>query len=144
MRAFVIFSLATLLLLGPAKAQAPEIDGSGKGAVLCAWLIYTGFQAQRQACAWEPVPADAAIDQAVSDIENFIIENSSTPVTLEQLAEGRQRQMETVDSCEFDPDDHTSWTAMVWAARQQSEADIGRAVADLLSVPREPVINPCL
>ena len=145
MRAAPIAVFTTLLLASPAFAQTAAADSTGKGAVLCSWMIYTGIQAQRDACDWEPVPADAAIDQAVTDIEAFIVENSTQPVTLEQLAAHKKSQAgPTVESCEFDPEDRTSWPAMAWAARKVDPAEINRDTADLLSVPREPVMNPCL
>src|ERR1051326_4608791 len=62
------------MVLGPAQF---EFDKSGKGAVLCAWSIYLSVKAGTAACGLPRRPVDGAIDKAISQMDEFIIANSS-------------------------------------------------------------------
>ena len=149
MRLFLL-ALTLTAITTPSLAQdAPAIDQSGKGAVLCAWSIYTTTQTIRDTCQWERTPADDAIDTGVADIEAFIIKNSAKPVTPEQLALTKQDAAAdlvqaiaaTPDMCTANRQDQSP-LALLWAMRTQEPADLTAQIADLLSVPREPVMNP--
>lgn len=133
-------------------AAEVQYDTSGKGAVLCAELILMEARYMSQLCKWERTPADEAIDQAIADIDAFVIANSSEPVTQEQLD---QRKVDYFSSrpvpgevppprCVADPTKLDSDTKFLWDVHSQEAAQVEGWIADLLSVPREPLLNPCL
>jgi len=146
---FAIVALATpalgqdKMVLGPRQF---ERDNSGKGAVLCSWAIFLSIQAQTAECGLARRPVDDAIDQAIAAIDEFILRNSSLRPTRQMLdtfkrgvAESernhfRQRGL-LKQYCE-NPDTERF---------RSIDADQLRAgVQDLLSIEREPVMNPCL
>src|ERR1700704_5474865 len=64
---------ADRMVLGPAQF---EDDKTGH-AVLCVWGTYLSVQAETAACALPRRPVDDAIDQAIVEIDEFILTNSS-------------------------------------------------------------------
>jgi hypothetical protein len=127
------------MVLGPRQF---EQDKSGAGAVLCSWSIYLSIQNQTAACALPRRPADDAIDQAIAAINEFILANSSLHPTRPMLedfkrgaAESELRQRGLEKAC-ASPD--------LEMFRRPSPEKVQASVKALLSVPREPVMNPCL
>ena len=100
-------------------------------------------------CALDRLPIDDEIDSAIEDIESFILDNSSAPVTQDQID-----QHQTEEASPF----VNSWfcqvktresevgelMALVQAMREQDPVSFAANTKDMLSVPREPVLNPCL
>lgn len=130
------------MVLGPRQF---ERDNSGRGAVLCVWSIYLSIQAHTKDCGLPRRPADDVIDEAIAEIDEFILANSSlhpTRAALEDFkrraAESERRLARQRSSKEYcQNNDYEIWHS----------ADPGRIRADvkaLLSIPREPVMNPCL
>ena len=114
--------------------------------MLCSWAIFLSIQAQTAECGLARRPVDDAIDQAIAAIDEFILRNSSLRPTRQMLdtfkrgvAESernhfRQRGL-LKQYCE-NPDTERF---------RSIDADQLRAgVQDLLSIEREPVMNPCL
>jgi hypothetical protein len=128
-------------------------DSSGKDAVLCAWSLLLLVQTSTRVCGWQRQPVDDAIDQAVGDIDNFILANSSEhpsrealDKTKQLLAEGALREFEGIlhnpralhEACNVPgglPDTIRRFT---------SPGRLAHYTSDLLSIPREPRWNPCL
>lgn len=127
-----------------AKPRQAEPDKKG-GAVLCAWAIYLSIRTQSEACSLQREPIDDAIDEAIAAIDEFIVANSSehpTQATLEAFKRraagselnalsrtGLQKVCDGPDLKHF---------------RSIDPAQLRASVKDLLAVPREPVMNPCL
>jgi hypothetical protein len=125
---------------GPAGV---ETDRSGKGAVLCAWGIYEAARAAGRACFdGQDGPFQAELERSISRIDQFILANSSRHITQAQLDERRRRGLEEVrqagDICKG------AAAQMYVALRTRGAAALGAGTDELLSVPREPVMNPCL
>ena len=128
--------------------QKRQFDSSGIG-VLCFWNLVLIAQAYPQRCGWSAVPADGVLSDAIGQIEGFIVANSSTPVTLEQLAVARQRlwdqsvALATEDGplCDIASNDGA---AIAWEWRKSEPNFLRKLVQGVLSIPREPVMNPCL
>lgn len=130
-----------------------KTDRSGHGAVLCTWQILVTVQSATKACNWVHLPADDAIDTAIAEMDRFIIENMPTPTTQEMLEDGKRRQSEMVwagppeqvkQMCAVGEDMDTTG-AFAWRIRQQVDPESFIAgIRESLSVPREPVMNPCL
>jgi hypothetical protein len=136
---------------GPAMGQDRMVLGPRQfehdkgGAVLCAWSIYLSVQAETAACGLTRRPVDDAIDEAIVAIDEFILANSSlhpTRAMLEdfkhraaesELSFARQRGLQKV--CEGRD---------LEFLRNPSPDQIRASVKELLAVPREPVMNPCL
>ncbi len=143
--------LALLALAAPVAAQdAQEADTSGKGAVLCGYTIYLQSQQVTALCEWDRVPGDDAIDRAVTAIEAFIVANSAVPVTAAQLAEARTLNFERLKS-DFGPQAEALCSRtngdpsieFIAALRAQPPEETDASVADMLSIPRPPLMNPC-
>lgn len=148
----VVSPSVCLLSAGPVPAAEVQYDTSGKGAVLCAELILMEVRYMTQLCKWERTPADDAIDKAIIDIDAFVLQNSSTPLTQEQLDQQkldyfshRERPGDTPPlRCVADPMRLASDMKFLWDLHQQDAAKLEAWIADLLSIPREPLLNPCL
>jgi len=124
-----------------------RVDVSGHGAVLCSWWIYLSVQMFTDACKWPRQPADDAIDEAIVDIDKFIIANSPEHPTQAMLDEAKrcwdvknlsQQEQDLVKKGCSKPE------PLIEKLRSPSADEIKASVKDLLSVPREPVMNPCL
>jgi restriction endonuclease Mrr len=124
------------LILGPPQF---EEDKSGKGAVLCNWAIFLGVQAGVSACSLPRRPVDDAIDRAVTSIDAFIISNSSLHPTPAMVEEFKRRQRPTCTNANAQ-----TIAQSIEPFRRASAEQIDAAVKELLSIPREPVMNPCL
>lgn len=129
------------MVLGPQQFKA---DTTGAGAVLCAWSIYLSVQTQVAACAMPRRPADDAIDQAIVAMDEFIIANSSLHPTRAALDAFKRNaaaselsflRRSQPEFCQSRDTEHF---------RSSSPEQIEASVKELLAVPREPVMNPCL
>jgi hypothetical protein len=117
-------------------------DASGHGAVLCNWGIYVALEAALEICPVyrnEPLKADLA--DAIDRINDFIVANSLSPVTKSEL-EKRAVSMTGDVSQLCRPDGPVA--EMLKSFESMPRDKRMSSVADLLSVPRPPVMNPCL
>ncbi len=125
-------------------------DRSGHGAVLCSWQINYSIMLGLKICdpdRHRQLQDDLA--KSEDAINDFIVQNSPTPVTKEQLekrisdAESKFRaelqKAGGADKCTLG-----DMGPMVMSMEQVSSRARLKGVADLLSVPRPPVMNPCL
>ncbi|MGJ5029075.1 hypothetical protein ACQR1I_19710 [Bradyrhizobium sp. HKCCYLS2038] len=116
-------------------------DTSGHGAVMCSWNIYVIVAAALEICPEfrnEPLKTDLA--GAIDMINDFIVANSLSAVSkaeLEQRAASVRKDVPQL--CRSD-----SVAGMIKAFGSMSHDKFTTSVADLLSVPRPPVTNPCL
>jgi hypothetical protein len=87
----------------------------------------------------EDVEFKAALSEGIERIDQFIIENA--PTTTDVLAKAK-REMKfvppDVSICRRDI------VSIYLNLRQAGPEALGRSIADLLSVPRKPAMNPCL
>src|SRR3954447_13816833 len=129
------------MVLGPRQF---ERDTSSAGAVLCTWSIYLSIHNQTEACALPRRPADDAIDQAITAIDDFIVANSSLHPTKEML-EAFKRNAAAADIRLVRQGGPESCKSQdLERFRSVSPEKIQSSVKALLAVPREPVMNPCL
>jgi hypothetical protein len=129
------------MVLGPAQF---EDDKTGH-AVLCVWGTYLSVQAETAACALPRRPVDDAIDQAIIEIDEFILTNSSLRPTRPMLDDFKRRTIES----EFDflrqhGGEKTCPSRSLEAFRRLSPDKVKAAVTAILAIPREPVVSPCL
>lgn len=120
-----------------------QIDNSGKGAVLCIWSIYDAVRLVGQEChPGQDAAFQAELEQSIARIDDFIIANSTHPVSKEQLEARRAQGLRLLQArgsiC-------AGGAEQLYQMLRGSGPDALRAqTADLLSIPREPVMNPCL
>jgi hypothetical protein len=145
-------SFAALMLVVPAFGQERmvlgprqfEHDQSGKGAVLCTWSIYLSVQQVTKICGLPRRTTDDAIDKAIEAIDEFIIANSSLRPNKRMIeefkhaAEQQQLRLLRQQQKNFCANNDIEFF------RKPSPEQIQESVKSLLSVPREPVMNPCL
>jgi hypothetical protein len=144
--AVIIVASATPVLAEDPMVLGPrQFEGDRSGAVLCVWLIYATIQAATAACGLPRQPSDDAIDKAVTDMDEFIVANSSLRPTRAMLDDFKHRRTEMEMSvlrrkglqkfCDGPDIKHF---------RNLSPDYIDAEIKKLLAVPREPVMNPCL
>ena len=137
-----LFGLAALLPQHAITAEVPKTDP--RGAVLCAWMIYTEIEAVGEACSPQQDRDFLVFLQSQIDrIKAFIVRNSDTrPAALD----AQQRQVRASEahrssvSCQPDSESMQMYNAIKSVDRRQIIADMDK----LLEVDREPVANPCL
>lgn len=125
-----------------------KVDNTGKGAVLCTWSMLVAAANAARECGWEDKPALA---EAIGRIDAFIIVNSPEPITQEQLDarkaadadQGYETAAGRASICEHTAGSH-SFGEMLWSIHSTSPDQLAALTSDLLSIPREPVMNPCL
>ena len=130
------------MVLGPRQF---EFDKTGNGAVLCAWSVYLSVQAKTAACGLPRRPTDDAMDEAIAAIDEFILANSSLHPTRPVLEEFKRRAAESdlafVRKQGLEKACHSRDLEQF---RSISPDRIKASVKNLLELPREPVMNPCL
>lgn len=123
--------------------KAVQVDNSGKGAVLCIWSIYDAVRLVGREChAGQDAAFQAELEQSIARIDDFIIANSKHPVSKEQLDARRAQGLRGLQM-------HGSICAgsaeqLYQMLRRGGPEALRAQTADLLSIPREPVMNPCL
>lgn len=150
-------AVSLMLLASPGSAQQQDkayaFDETGKGAVLCLYEIYQGIQQYVRMCGWERTDSDVALDRGVAAMEDFIRKNSTIPSTLEWMERVKQRNIEAAGRATAEEisqrcsDDLTTINysfRMTNDLRSRSATEIDAHFDDMLSIPREPVMNPCL
>ncbi len=122
------------------------VDDTGLGAVQCAWRMYSHIRLQSEQCYDDSrVNLKAALKDAVDRIEVFIVENSLTPVTKLDL---EAAAFEAFNKVKYRSKDEmcSDGFAPHLLPNQDDEfiLNLTQGVDELLSVPRPPVMNPCL
>ena len=130
-----------LIVRGPLFAA----DVSGLGAVLCHWRIYLLVQARTAGCGLARGPVDDVIDEAIVEIDEFILANSSEHPTRATL-DNTKRLATEFELSQLPPANPSKMCAgdLVDQLRDWGPDQIRAEVKKLLSIPREPVMNPCL
>lgn len=136
--------LASLVIVGVALAgeAPPQSDTSGKGAVLCGWSIYVGIEQGIRLCDLPPGPGDENIAPSIARVERFILEHTTQGISQAVLDDYKRRA--DAQSRTFMQDAGQAMCSDIARMRDLIVDDIVRMTDDLLSVPREPVWNPCL
>jgi hypothetical protein len=140
------------LLSVPTASAQSDWDQTGKGAVLCLYEIYLGVQAATRMCGWERTKSDDAMDRGIAATEAFIAKNATIPSTLDHVEELKQSAAEAkvlskdgaAERCRRDPGNRGSSIEFMYMLRTRPPAEIDASFAEMLSLPREPVMNPCL
>lgn len=134
----------TMSLYLPVMAQdgRPQMDESGQGAVLCMWSIYVGLNQGVEICALEPRASDADIADGITRIETFILEHTTQGITQATLDDHKARVLEQTK--QFLPEQAPAMCNDIAAMRDALGDDVESRTRELLSVPREPVWNPCI
>lgn len=122
------------------------VDETGLGAVQCAWRMYSHIRLQSEQCYDDSrVNLKTALKDAVDRIEVFIVENSLTPVTKLDL---EAAAFEAFNKVKYRSKDEmcSDGFAPHLLPNQDDEfiLNLTQGVDELLSVPRPPVMNPCL
>jgi hypothetical protein len=149
----IIGAIALLTLSAPVTAEDRMVfgprqfegDKSGKGAVLCAWSIYLDIQAEAKACKLSRRPTDDAMDEAIAEIDDFILANSSLHPTRPMLEEFKRRRAAQLETSLAQQDIQKFCSRPdLEHFRSVNPDDIRASVRKMLETPREPVMNPCL
>jgi len=135
------------------KIQSVEEDTSGHGAVLCAWRMYINLRVGLDLCfpnEYSELRED--LDDAIAAMNRFIVDNRVPATSMDEVEafaaaeDARQRS----EAAAVAPDKLREACSagelgqMINGISQIPRAERRKTVADLLSVPRQPVLNPCL
>ena len=122
--------------------SVPPVDGSGKGAVLCAWSLYVVAQEVGRRChAGEDAAFQDELGRSVARTDAFILRNSSAHPKPADLAARKAMALRETPAAAL----CAGTTAELYDQfRRQGAAALRASTDDLLSVPREPVMNPCV
>ena len=129
-------------VLGPRQF---EEDKTQDGAVLCIWGFWLETEALAKACGAPRLPVDDALDRAIAAADVFILANSSLHPTREALEEfKRNAAARAVGIARKIGFDKACLGIRMGPIRNQTTPEQVKQQQDkLLSVPREPVMNPC-
>jgi hypothetical protein len=79
---FTLTMLTTIALAAPGLGGDQKPDKTvTRGEVFCAWSIYYPIQLRTAKCGLPRQPMDDAIDEAVTQLEEFILANFSNEIT---------------------------------------------------------------
>ncbi|MBB6251481.1 hypothetical protein [Nitrospirillum iridis] len=135
------------------KVQTLVEDRSGHGAVLCLRMIYLGLREGLDVCRQEgDGPARAFMDEALDQLDDFVVANSLRPVTKDSLKMDEAQRLKKVqaEAARRGPEAVAKGCAsgdalrMLGGVRKASLDGLRSDLAAALSVPRPPVMNPCL
>jgi hypothetical protein len=143
-------SVGTVSAQSPPE-RLPEFDTSGKGAVLCTWSIMVEMRNGIDLCFPGEYPSmRRQLSEGIDATNDFIVANSPAPTTKAQLeAAIVDRAKKERDRLAGQPGpiaetQHCQTLRKDWLAKSQSDEEFKRWLADFLSVPRKPLMNPCL
>lgn len=138
-------------IAGPNGVRAIASDGSGLGAVHCAWMIYTEIANALQICEHSySSNAEQRMNDTVSRIGDFMVENSYGLMTQEELRAARASLLQSrLTNADLEAGQRTSCAGgdlagMMGHFMDQPDEALTASVDKLLSKPRFPVMNPCL
>jgi hypothetical protein len=122
------------------------VDNSGLGAVSCAWMVHSHTYQLLKACMPSRESYLKAYGEAVDRIEDFIVENSLTPVSKSELQKNaetmfdmskQQMSMEQLCESDFLPNSDGDLS-------EEKSKTFRQSIDKILSVPRPPVMEPCI
>lgn len=120
-------------------------DISGRGAVLCMWMILVETRAALDVYGDLKSPlAVERLDMAISWINEFVTENSVEHTSTEQLEIAYQARLDSIRRRGLDAKSVEFFEEMIERLESQPEERFKRDLEDLLSVPRLPAMDPCL
>jgi hypothetical protein len=122
-----------------------EMDNSGLGAVMCAWRITIMMREEIVSC-----PEDKArkllrveMDAALDKFEAFIVTNSLTPLSRNDLLILRQKA-NTEDEASRVVRGHPKKCPPLALEKVRNTEEISKALLRPIAIARPPVMNPCL
>ncbi len=129
------------------------VDRSGKGAVLCGWEMYVALRNMVEICS----PSEESeimknLNYAIEKTNDFIVANSLHPVTKADLEKGIKARLIVLKEDmsmleEYDIRQECSSGHAAQAKKRLislSSEEFRKSVDDFLSIPRPPVMEPCL
>lgn len=123
-----------------APPPPPPVDQSGKGAVLCVWMLTSLVREASRRCDLpdRSRELDRELDNSIERIEAFIMANaSSPPKDIRKARKAMIADQTGRDFCKYIPELYSAHQA-------QGAAALREGIDELLSVPREPLMNPCV
>ncbi|MCE7026863.1 hypothetical protein [Jiella avicenniae] len=141
MRLALILVLCLGTISATAEERSLEIDGSGKGAILCVHSLVATAWALAQRCVPEKKTEIRNLAKSLRRLEEFEVANGWTRQQAAGFTE-RQARNSPPTQCNVLMSAEGGFLEILilnfGAAKFQSGLD------DILSVPRKPVWNPCL
>ncbi len=119
-----------------------SMDTSGHGAVICSWGMLIAYEAKLKTCAPDRAAASIKnIQKAIGKTNEFIVKNSILPISKEEIDVATKAKEEMYASkgkalCTKEEIEILD--------KSFSKDDFNIQIDKMLSVPRPPVINPCM
>ncbi|MEO5375672.1 MAG: hypothetical protein H7840_15620 [Alphaproteobacteria bacterium] len=135
------------------KIEALGVDNSGHGAVMCMWGLYVDLKTTLDYCLPDKFgDLKEELSVAIGQINDFIVQNSLTKVSPADI-EGRiakqedniRKRIRGIPRDELEMKCVPKGMIGIIENLQSTPREKFKAsIANLLSVPRPPVMNPCL
>jgi hypothetical protein len=139
------------------QTQTVGQDNSGHGAVLCMWKFYIGFRQGLNQCFPGQYPEFREdLDYAIGAMNDFIVANSLSPTSKAEV-EAAVAALEARGQKQFDDGraqlgaeelqkrcGASNFGQMIVKMTEMTREQRRRQIVELLSVPRPPVMNPCI
>lgn len=129
------------------------VDESGHGAVMCTWAIYVQIKTSVDLCGSAQAPQlGSELDEAIAKLNDFIAANSLVPTTVQAVAAAVTAEENKAKAAVAKLGEggfaktcsNPDIKQMISATARMSHAEWQKTVSDLISIPRPPVMNPCL
>jgi len=125
-----------------------EMDNSGKGAVVCVWKIYTEVHNELEICDPDNKKLKTFFGESLDRINNFIVANSLTGQSKASLQGSIDKAMSTMRgvTSKMHREDLDKWckSGLLAGTEKAQQDKLKSQIDEMLSVPRPPVLNPCL
>lgn len=161
LRPALVATMALLLFptLASAQDHQPRLEPPDPhGGVLCIWQMYLAAAAVGEMCfPGEDAPPKDVLRESIGKMDAFIIAND--PATAEQIAEAKSKIHEMTglsrliaEAREREPGTPICRSKALRGPvgflyeriRRQDPETMRAGIAQLLAVPRKPVLSPCL
>lgn len=116
-------------------------DTSEGGPVLCSWELNLTIRSELEACGGEGYgEVKEVLDDTIKRYNAFIVANSPSPMTQEEIEDHVQKRMAYEGDCITPLFD---WGGMTEVQKKQLIRTIRHETDKVLAVQRPPVNNPC-
>jgi hypothetical protein len=127
------------------KIKTLVSDISGRGAVLCVWMIYADTRAALEANGdADGSVAAERLDIAMSRINRFVQENSIKHTPIWNLENAYQARLEEIRHDGSAAEILDGFGELVSGLESQTPKQFDRDLGIFLSVPRLPAMDPCV
>ena len=142
---FTVGMIGTSIPAHSQESGALELDNSGKGAVLCIHWLYAEMYQYMLLCRPQETEAIEALSESLHDFETFIARNSDLSLEEAQRLTILRRKAALNQSVHLEKATCThAKKELIQFVEGLAPEKVIENTAEILSIDRKPVMNPCL